>query len=60
MAVTKSANTPWGPRLSPAEALELYQEKPFYELLNLADERRRLMSPENIVTYLVDRNINYT
>ena len=60
MAVTKSANTPWGPRLSPAEALELYQEKPFYELLNLADERRRLMSPENIVTYLVDMNINHT
>ena len=60
MAITKSANTPWGPRLSPAEGLELYLEKPFYELLNLADERRRLMSPENIVTYLVDRNINYT
>ena len=60
MAITKSVNTPFGPRLSLAEALELYEEKPFFELLNLADERRKVMTPENIVTYLVDRNINYT
>ena len=60
MAITRSAITPYGPRLTLAEALELYESKPFFELLNLADERRRVMSSDNVVTYLVDRNINYT
>ena len=60
MVITRSAITPYGPRLALAEALELYESKPFFELLNLADERRRVMSSDNVVTYLVDRNINYT
>ena len=60
MAATGSLTTPDIPRMTFREALELYEKKPFFELLNLADKRRRVMSPENIVTYLVDRNINYT
>ncbi|MEC8352603.1 MAG: radical SAM protein, partial [Candidatus Thermoplasmatota archaeon] len=60
MAATGSLTTPDIPRMTFSEALELYEKKPFFELLNLADKRRRVMSPENIVTYLVDRNINYT
>jgi len=32
----------------------------FHELLNMAQERRRMLNPGNYVTYLVDRNINYT
>ena len=60
MAATGSLTTPDIPRMTFSEALELYEKKPFFELLNLADKKRRVMSPENIVTYLVDRNINYT
>ncbi len=55
-----------GERISPAEALELYR-LPLQELGALADARRGLMKRESydgrgadIVTYIVDRNINYT
>jgi cyclic dehypoxanthinyl futalosine synthase len=55
-----------GERISPEEALELYR-LPLEELGALADERRRLAKGRSyngrgneIVTYIVDRNINYT
>src|SRR5215212_6197454 len=55
-----------GDRISAAEALELYR-LPLQELGALADARRNLAkakSYENrgheVVTYIVDRNINYT
>ena len=55
-----------GDRISPDEALELYGW-PLEELGVLADERRRQAkrssyngSGNEIVTYIVDRNINYT
>ncbi len=49
-----------GQRLSPEEALFLWQEADFYTLGYLAREVRFRLHPERIVTYIVDRNINYT
>jgi cyclic dehypoxanthinyl futalosine synthase len=40
--------------------LELYQRAPLLELGRLADARRRELHPDGVVTYIVDRNINYT
>ena len=42
------------------ELLELYKHAPLLELGALADTRRRELHPEGVVTYIVDRNINYT
>lgn len=47
-------------RLSVADATTLYNEAPLHELMNAAHLRRMAMHPEGRVTYLVDRNINYT
>ena len=49
-----------GGRISPEEALLLYTDAPFHALGEAADAVRRRRYPENIVTYLIDRNINYT
>ncbi|HXW08779.1 MAG TPA: cyclic dehypoxanthinyl futalosine synthase [Vicinamibacterales bacterium] len=49
-----------GTRLSRAEALELYQHAPTALLGRLADEIRARRHPEGIVTYIIDRNVNYT
>src|SRR6185295_11532207 len=55
-----------GKRINEAEALRLYH-LPLEELGALADRRRQLKKKEaydnrgnHIVTYIVDRNINYT
>ncbi len=40
--------------------LELYEKAPLLELGGLADERREQLHPHGVVTYIVDRNINYT
>jgi cyclic dehypoxanthinyl futalosine synthase len=55
-----------GERISPDEAVELYR-LPLQELGALADERRRRAKRSSydgqgnqIVTYIIDRNINYT
>ncbi len=42
------------------EYLELYERTPLLELGALADATRRRLHPEDVVTYIVDRNINYT
>ena len=42
------------------EALELYQRAPLLELGALADAIRHRLHPEPTVSYIVDRNINYT
>src|SRR5262245_37735775 len=50
-----------GERISPDDARALYA-LPLNELGALADQRRNLAKPgrERIVTYIIDRNINYT
>jgi cyclic dehypoxanthinyl futalosine synthase len=40
--------------------LELYQRAPLLELSELADAERWRHHPEPVVTYIIDRNINYT
>ncbi|MGH7698893.1 MAG: cyclic dehypoxanthinyl futalosine synthase, partial [Gemmatimonadales bacterium] len=41
-------------------ALELYERAPLLELGRLADHARWRLHPENVVSYIIDRNINYT
>src|SRR5437879_4452748 len=40
--------------------LELYERAPLLELGTLADQARWRLHPENAVTYIIDRNVNYT
>ncbi len=42
------------------DALELYERASLLELGALADETRWRLHPENVVTYIIDRNVNYT
>jgi cyclic dehypoxanthinyl futalosine synthase len=49
-----------GARLSPADALELYRHAPTSLLGRLADDARRRRHPDGTVTYIIDRNVNYT
>jgi len=49
-----------GERLSEQESLNLFQEGNLYDLGFLADAIRRKLHPEPVVTYVIDRNINYT
>jgi cyclic dehypoxanthinyl futalosine synthase len=49
-----------GGRLSPEEAMRLYTEAPVLELGAAADARRRMLHPDDVVTYIIDRNVNYT
>ena len=49
-----------GGRVSAAEALQLYREAPTHVLGRLADTIRVRKHPEGVVTYIIDRNVNYT
>src|SRR5262245_38637492 len=49
-----------GGRVSRAEALELYRHAPTHLLGRLADAIRARRHSEGIVTYILDRNVNYT
>jgi cyclic dehypoxanthinyl futalosine synthase len=49
-----------GGRISAEEALLLYTDAPLHPLGEAADAVRRRRYPDGIVTYLIDRNINYT
>jgi len=49
-----------GDRLTVNEALGLINEGEFYDLAFLANETRKRLHPESVVTYVIDRNINYT
>ena len=49
-----------GGRVSAAEALALYREAPTHVLGRLADTIRVRKHPEGVVTYIIDRNVNYT
>ena len=47
-------------RLSVEDCIELYDNAPLHPLMAAAHYRRIQHNPTNEVTYLVDRNINYT
>jgi cyclic dehypoxanthinyl futalosine synthase len=49
-----------GGRLTRADAVELYESAPTELLGRLADDVRRRKHPDGIVTYIIDRNVNYT
>src|SRR5215207_10005935 len=49
-----------GERLSRDQALALYTEAPTHLLGRLADRVRARKHPSRVVTYIIDRNVNYT
>jgi cyclic dehypoxanthinyl futalosine synthase len=49
-----------GGRLGAGDALELYRSAPTGLLGRLADGARARRHPDRIVTYIIDRNVNYT
>jgi cyclic dehypoxanthinyl futalosine synthase len=49
-----------GKRLSTEEAVRLFQETELLQLANAADAVCKDKHPEGVVTFLIDRNINYT
>jgi len=49
-----------GERLNREEALALYTQAPTHLLGRLADAVRARRHPDGIVTYIIDRNVNYT
>src|SRR5438045_5831691 len=49
-----------GGRVSAEEALVLYRQAPTHLLGHLADTIRFRKHPERVVTYIIDRNVNYT
>jgi cyclic dehypoxanthinyl futalosine synthase len=49
-----------GERLTPETARTLYTEAPTALLGRMADDVRRKKHPEGVVTYIIDRNVNYT
>jgi cyclic dehypoxanthinyl futalosine synthase len=49
-----------GARVSAEEALELYRHAPTALLGGLADAIRARRHPDGVVTYIIDRNVNYT
>src|SRR5688572_5131308 len=49
-----------GGRVDVAEALELYHHAPTHLLGHLADTIRARKHPDGIVSYIIDRNVNYT
>jgi cyclic dehypoxanthinyl futalosine synthase len=49
-----------GGRLAADEALWLYRHAPTAWLGGMADAVRRRLHPDGVVTYIIDRNVNYT
>jgi len=49
-----------GQRISADEGLQLLRDGDLYQLGGLADTIRKRLHPEPLVTYVIDRNINYT
>src|SRR6185436_3496159 len=49
-----------GERIAAGEALALYRQAPTALLGRLADFVRARKHPERVVTYIIDRNVNYT
>jgi cyclic dehypoxanthinyl futalosine synthase len=46
--------------LTPEQALDIIQNMPSAELFAQADARRAALHPDKVVTYVIDRNINYS
>ena len=60
LEILQKQRGPSPPRLSVEDATILYEDADFNLLRSVAMERRRFMNPGNHVTYMIDRNVNYT
>src|SRR5262245_21002845 len=49
-----------GGRVAPDEAIRLFEEADLIELASAADRIRTRRHPDNVISYIIDRNINYT
>ncbi|MES1171667.1 MAG: cyclic dehypoxanthinyl futalosine synthase [Bacteroidota bacterium] len=54
------ASASQGGRLSPEDFIQLYAEASTLDIGAAADARRRALHPDDTVTYIIDRNVNYT
>jgi cyclic dehypoxanthinyl futalosine synthase len=49
-----------GGRISSDEAVRLFEEADLLDLAACADTIRQRLHPDNVISYIIDRNINYT
>jgi cyclic dehypoxanthinyl futalosine synthase len=49
-----------GVRVTAEEAVLLFEKAEFLDLAEAADSIRLRMHPDNVISYIIDRNINYT
>src|SRR5215813_8517459 len=49
-----------GCRVSSEEAVRLFEEAALLDLASCADRIRQRLHPGNVISYIIDRNINYT
>ena len=49
-----------GVRISSDEAVRLFGEADLLDLASAADRIRQRLHPDNVISYIIDRNINYT
>jgi cyclic dehypoxanthinyl futalosine synthase len=57
---TLLADAAAGRRLAPEDFARLYTDASTLDLGAAADSRRRALHPDGLVTYIIDRNVNYT
>jgi len=49
-----------GGRITSDEAIRLFEEADLLDLASAADRMRTRLHPDNVISYIIDRNINYT
>jgi cyclic dehypoxanthinyl futalosine synthase len=49
-----------GVRVTSDEAVSLFEEAELLDLASCADRIRQRVHPDNVISYIIDRNINYT
>src|SRR5437868_8710512 len=49
-----------GGRINSAAAIRLFEEADLFDLAMCADRIRQRRHPDNVISYIIDRNINYT
>ena len=49
-----------GARITSDQAIALFEEADLFDLGAVADQIRQRLHPDNVISYIIDRNINYT
>src|ERR1041385_5880140 len=49
-----------GARVSSDEAIRLFEEADLFDIASCADRIRQRLHPNSVISYIIDRNINYT